>query len=257
MRTNIYDRIEFLIEDLVMDNAQRQEILNSVKNWFRTVILPNHIKNTEKLVKAKEFDINPFLTPYLAAYLTGELTPDSVAKALLYPRVLGTSITTSFGQNMQTFISDVFKDSLGSMVAGIDIEFTDAIDGRKKYCQAKLGPNTINKDDVLTIHNHFRTAKNLGRTNNVDVQQRDLVIGILYGEPGQESSHYKKLRDEHDHPLYIGQDFWHRLTGDADFYQELKKAIAEVAMEARGSEIIKNVADTLAKTDAIIKLAGK
>lgn len=249
--------MRFCLEGLVMDKAQQQEILDSVKNWFRTVILPNHIKNTEKLVKAKEFDINPFLTPYLAAYLTGELTPDSVAKALLYPRVLGTSITTSFGQNMQTFISDVFKDSLGSMVAGIDIEFIDAVDGRKKYCQAKLGPNTINKDDVLTIHNHFRTAKNLGRTNNVDVQQRDLVVGILYGEPSQESSHYKKLRDEYDHPLYIGQDFWHRLTGDADFYQELKKAIAEVAVEARGAEIIKSVADTLSKTDAIIKLAGE
>lgn len=239
-----------------MTEDERLQILNSVKNWFRTVILPNHIKNTEKLVKAEEFDINPFLAPYLAAYLTGELTPDSVARALLYPRVLGTSITTSFGQNMQTFISDVFKDSLGSMVAGIDIEFTDAADGRKKYCQAKLGPNTINKDDVLTIHNHFRTAKNLGKTNNVDVQQRDLVVAILYGEPGQESSHYKKLRDEHDHPLYIGQDFWHRLTGDTDFYQELKLAIAEVAVEARGSEIIKDVVKKLAKTDTIRKLAG-
>jgi hypothetical protein len=31
------------------------------------------------------------------------------------------------------------------MVAGIDIEFIDAIDGRRKYCQAKLGPNTITR----------------------------------------------------------------------------------------------------------------
>lgn len=240
-----------------MNKVKRQEILELVRNWFRTVILPNHIKNTEKLIDPDIFDINPFLAPYLAGFLTGELTPDSVAKALLYPRVLGTSITTSFGQNMQKFISDVLKDSFGSMVAGIDIEFIDAIDGRRKYCQAKLGPNTINKDDILTIHNHFKAARNLGRTNNVSVQHGDLVIGILYGEQGQESNHYQKLRDEHDYPLYIGQEFWHRLTGDADFYQELRKAIAEVAVEAKGSEIIRNVAETLSKSDVIKKLAGK
>jgi len=85
----------------------------------------------------------------------------------------------------------------------------------------------------------------------------DLVVGILYGEPGQESNHYQKLRDNHGYPLYIGQEFWHRLTGDPDFYQELRVAIAEVAVEAKGSEIIKSVADTLAKTDTIKKLAGK
>lgn len=249
--------MQFSQKELPMNKVKRQEILELVKNWFRTVILPNHIKNTEKLTDPDIFDINPFLAPYLAGFLTGELTPDSVAKALLYPRVLGTSITTSFGQNMQKFISDVLKDSFGSMVAGIDIEFIDAIDGRRKYCQAKLGPNTINKDDILTIHNHFKAARNLGRTNNVSVQHGDLVIGILYGEQGQESNHYQKLRDEHDYPLYIGQEFWHRLTGDADFYQELRKAIAEVAVEAKGSEIIRNVAETLSKSDAIKKLAGK
>ena len=196
--------MQFSQKELPMNKVKRQEILELVKNWFRTVILPNHIKNTEKLTDPDIFDINPFLAPYLAGFLTGELTPDSVAKALLYPRVLGTSITTSFGQNMQKFISDVLKDSFGSMVAGIDIEFIDAIDGRRKYCQAKLGPNTINKDDILTIHNHFKAARNLGRTNNVSVQHGDLVIGILYGEQGQESNHYQKLRDEHDYPLYIG-----------------------------------------------------
>lgn len=238
-----------------MNAEEKLVILHKVKEWFREVIIPNHLKNTKKLSNPNQFDMNPFLVPYIAAYLTGELTPDSVAKALLYPRVLGSSITTSFGQNIQTFISEVL-DSYGSMVAGIDIEFIDAIDGRKKYCQAKLGPNTINKDDVVTIHNHFRAAKNLGRTNNLPVQQHDFVVAILYGESGQESNHYKKLRDTHDYPLYIGQDFWHRLTGDENFYIELSNAIAEVGAEAQGKEVIEEVAATLAQTDEIRKLAG-
>ena len=240
-----------------MEESERQEILEHVKNWFRRVIVPNHLRNTEKLENPDEFSVNPFLTPYLAAYLTGELTPDSVAKALLYPRVLGTSITTSFGQNMQTFISDVLKDNFGSLVRGIDIEFVDGIDGRRKYCQVKLGPNTINADDVVTIHNHFRDARNLGRTNNVPIAHGDLVVGILYGEPGMESGHYRRLRDEHDYPLYIGNEFWQRLTGDQNFYTELISTIAEVAVEAKGSETINAVANKLANTPEIKKLAGK
>jgi len=239
-----------------MTEQEKKEILDKVKTWFREIIIPNHISNTKKLTDPSEFNINPFLVSYIAAYLTGELTPKSIATALIYPRVLGTSITTSFGQNMQTFITDVLGDTFGSLVSGIDIEFTDAIDGRKKYCQAKLGPNTINKDDVVTIHNHFRAAKNLGRTNNLPVQQHDLVVGILYGEQGQESSHYKKLRDVHDYPLYIGKEFWHRLTGDENFYIEITNAIAEVAIEAQGKDLINDVANSLAQSEAVKKLAG-
>ncbi|MES2181543.1 MAG: PmeII family type II restriction endonuclease [Pseudomonadota bacterium] len=238
-----------------MTEQERQNILALVKTWFATVIIPKHIENTKKLSNPKEFDINPFLVPYIATYMTGELTAESVAKALVYPRVFGQSISTSFGQNIQNLISQVFK-SYGSMVPGLDIEFIDAIDGRKKYCQIKLGPNTINKDDVETIHNHFRKAKNLGKTNNLPVQQHDLVVGILYGEPGQESSHYKNLRDSHDYTLLTAKDFWHHLTGDENFYNELKKAIAEVASEAKGVELINQVVLDLSKTDLIKKLAG-
>ena len=237
-----------------MTEQEKIEILNKVKIWFRTTMIPNHIHNTKKLTNPNEFNINPFLVSYIAAYLTGELTTNSIAKALIYPRVLGTSITTSFGQNMQEFITEVLGDTLGSIVQGIDIEFTDALDGRKKYCQAKLGPNTINKDDVVTIHNHFRTAKNLGKTNNLPVQQHDLVVGILYGEKGQESSHYKKLRDTYDYPLYIGKEFWHRISGDENFYSEVTNAIAEVAIEARGKDLIEEVIKNLSESKAIKNL---
>ena len=240
-----------------MTKAERKRILEQVKEWFRTVIVPNHLKNTQKLDSASKFDINLFIVPYLAAYLTGELTPESVAKAMLYPRVLGTSITTSFGMNMQKFISDVLKNSFGSMVSGIDIEFVDALDGRRKYCQVKLGPNTINKDDVETIHNHFKAARNLGRTNNVKVEHGDLVVAIVYGEPSQVSGHYKRLRDEYDYPLFIGREFWHRLTGDENFYAELLRAISEVAIEARGATSLDETVQQLATTPEIKKLAGQ
>jgi Type II restriction endonuclease EcoO109I len=239
-------------------NANEQEaLLQKAQTWFRETILPKHLVNTAKLTNVKNLDINPFLAPYLAVFMTGELTAESIAKAITYPRVLGSSITTSFGQNMQKFISDVLGNAFGSTTQGIDIEFEDCIDGRKKYCQVKLGPNTINKDDVTTIHNHFKAVRNLGRTNNIAVRQDDMVIGILYGVPNQESNHYKALSGEHSYPLFIGQNFWHRLTGAEDFYQRLIDAISEVALEANGKETLDQVVATLAEDEQIVKLAKK
>ena len=239
-----------------MTPKEQKKLLNNAKGWFRNIILPNHLANTAKLKEAKKFDINPFLVTYLAVFMTGELTPESIAKALTYPRVLGSSITTSFGQNMQKFISDVLVNAFGSTTQGIDIEFTDCIDGRKKYCQVKLGPNTINKDDVTTIDSHFKTVRRLGKTNNVTVRQDDMVIGILYGVAGQESSHYKKLSHEHDYALFIGKEFWHRLTGAEDFYSRLIHAISEVAQEAKGHQALSDVVAELAQDPVIVAMAN-
>jgi len=239
-----------------MTPEQQTALLTNAQTWFKTVILPNHLANTAKLKQADEFNINPFLASYLAVFMTGELTPESIAKALTYPRVLGTSITTSFGTNMQKFISDVLVNAFGSTTQGIDIEFTDCVDGREKFCQVKLGPNTLNKDDVTTVHNHFRAVRNLGRTNNRTVGVNDMVIGILYGVAGQESNHYKKLSDEHNYPLFIGKDFWHRLTGADDFYDRLIRAICEVVQEANGHKVLDEVVAELAKDPIVVALAN-
>ena len=130
---------------------QKKAIIESGKDYFRSSIIPNHIRNLQKL-RLKDFDVNPFLINYLSAFLCGDTTPHSMAKALVYPRILGTSVNTSFGQNIQIFISQLAQIAgCASGIEGIDIEFIDALDGRKKYCQCKACPQTINKDDVDTL----------------------------------------------------------------------------------------------------------
>ena len=89
-----------------MNENLKLEIIESGKDYFRTKIIPNHLNNLNKL-KLDSFKINPFTINYLAAFLCGNTNPISLAKALVYPRVLGTSINTSFGQNIQKFISEV------------------------------------------------------------------------------------------------------------------------------------------------------
>lgn len=232
----------------------KEFILQKAKNWFRESIAEQHIKNSEKLANPRYFNINPFLVRYLANFLTGNSSAESIAKALIYPRVLGTSITTSFGNSLQRFTSDVLE-GFGSAVSGIDVEFVDAIDGRKKYCQLKAGPNTINKDDVETISGHFTSVKNLARTNNLPIAYGDLIVGVLYGTESDLSSHYKRLTSMYDYPVFVGQQFWLRLTGDADFYDDLILEFSHVAEEVDGSGVIETAVKKLADTPEIQAIA--
>lgn len=233
-----------------MNQAEKDIILKKAQKWFKESIAENHIKNTKKLKEAAEFDINPFLAVYLSNFLTGKAEPEGIAKALVYPRALGTSITTSFGTNIQKFTSEVLS-SFGSTTSGIDIEFVDQINKNKIYCQLKSGPNTINKDDVETIAGHFKKVIHLGRTNNLRIAHSDMVVGIIYGNVTSLNGHYKRITTDYDYPIYVGQIFWHRLTGDKDFYTDLIHAIGEVAAEADFTEELKEVINELAKTAEI------
>ncbi|HFJ5518495.1 TPA: PmeII family type II restriction endonuclease [Enterococcus faecium] len=220
------------------------EIIEKAKDFFREVIAKNHIKNTEKLKNINNFNVNPFLNKYLANYLTGNDDPESVSKALIYPRVLGTSINTSFGSNLQKFINTTLE-GYGSTTTGMDIEFIDKIDGRKKYCQIKAGPQTINYDDVTTIQNHFKSAINLARTNNIPIANMDCVVGVFYGEDSELSTFYRMLAE--DYTVLAGKDFWYHLTGDEDFYQKLTDGIGDIANEFDSTELLDETIKALAE----------
>lgn len=212
-----------------MKKVQKQAIIRSGKEYFRSVIIPNHLRNLEKL-SLSSFNFNPFLINYLAAFLCGNTEPESLARALVYPRILGTSLNTSFGQNIQVFISQLQEVVGGaSGIDGIDIEFVDALDGRRKYCQCKAGPQTINKDDIATILGHFKYLMNKSRLDRMGLQFDDLVVGVLYGERVNLSANYKAI-DAH-YPVLCGTEFWERLTADKNFYYQLAKTFGEVVEE--------------------------
>ena len=228
-----------------MDNQKRTEILKKARDFFKTSIADSHASNTQKLTKLKEFNVNPFTVHYLASFAFGDETPKSLAKALIYPRVLGTSIATTFVNNVQTFCHEVLK-GYASTTAGMDIEFTDAIDGRKKYCQLKAGPQTINKDDVETINRHFASLKNLARTNHLDDfnPMTDCCVGILYGDHSQISANYKRI--EKDYPVYVGKEFWHHLTGDESFYEDLIDVFSDCAKDYTDTNLLDLTIEELA-----------
>lgn len=226
-----------------MTETERQQILSDAKQFFRTRIAENHITNTQKLISLNKFNINPFTHKYLAQFAFGDSSPENMAKALLYPRILGTSIATTFGTQLQYFCNEVLS-SYASTTSGIDIEFIDAIDGRRKYCQVKAGPTTINHDDVTTIKNHFRAIRNLARTNHLNINVTDCIVGVFYGTEDTLCQSYKKINEEY--PVFAGKDFWYRLTGDNCFYFDLINAFAEVAEEMDSTDLIQDVIQHLA-----------
>ncbi len=231
----------------MMTERQKLSIIASGKEYFREIIIPNHLTGLAKL-HLKSFKINPFLINYLAAFLCGNTEPISLAKALIYPRVLGTSINTSFGQNIQIFISSL-KEVIGnaSGISGIDIEFVDALDGRRKYCQCKAGPQTINKDDIATILGHFKHLQNKSRLDRMGIQTDDMIVGVLYGDRTELSGNYKAI--DAYFPVYCGSDFWAHLTGDKFFYHRLSKAFGEVVEEdgIDGSQLIQQKVEEIAQ----------
>ncbi|MGI6519711.1 MAG: PmeII family type II restriction endonuclease [Fermentimonas sp.] len=228
-----------------MGKVDRDELLDKAKRFFRKEIVQTHIeRGCVKAGNLSEYNVNPFLFKYLANFLEGNDNPESIAKALVLPRVLGSSITTSFGMKIQ-MLTSALSDAIGSTTEGIDIEFIDAVDERKKYCQLKAGPNTINYDDVTTIFNHFNGVRNLARTNNLNVGINDLIVGVIYGTEEDLSSHYKKISEKY--PVYVGKDFWHRLTGKEDFYFELINAFGDVALEVDGRGVLQNTIAALTK----------
>lgn len=227
-----------------MTEQERLLILEKSKKFFKDEIVESHIKNTIKLGNINNFNINPFIHRYLAQFAFGNANPESLAKALIYPRVLGTSITTTFGNKMQAYCGQVLTGN-GSLVEGMDIEFIDCIDGKKKYCQIKAGPQTINKDDVKTICDHFSAAIRISRTNNLNITSDNFMVGIFYGEPKDLSANYKKI--DYHYPVYIGQEFWYRLTGDAEFYNKLISSFVEAAKEMDSSKLLNDTIQKLSQ----------
>ncbi len=195
------------------------EYLRAAVDYFREKLFYKHMSTVSlKHSKLSSYKINPIVVRYLSNVLESNFTPLGVAKALYYPRVLGTSINTSFGTNIQKMFIDL-ELAEGSLIKGMDIEFIDKVDKRKKWCQLKSGPNTINSEDVNPLLKKFESVANLARTNSTNLSNSDLIVGVLYGSVDQISQHYQKI--DRIYPVIVGAEFWHRVTGYSNFYSKL------------------------------------
>jgi Type II restriction endonuclease EcoO109I len=225
----------------------KKDLAEAIVNYFDEKIFKNHIKaSLEVHSTLKSYTINPIVVKYLSKVLVNDYTPEGVAKALFYPRVLGTSINTSFGTRIQNMFVEL-GIAEGSKIKGMDIEFVDKIDKRKKWCQLKSGPNTINSEDVQPLIKKFTTTIQLARTNKAfkGLSNNDFIVGVLYGESVELSMHYKEI--DKVHPVIVGRDFWRRITGFPNFYEKLVTDLHKSIAQLDTNELIEKGYKKLAK----------
>jgi hypothetical protein len=230
-----------------MQEITETELLEKIVKYFEINIFENHINaSLKKHSKIKNYNINPIVVKYLSKVLDNNYSPEGIAKALYYPRVLGTSINTSFGTKIQKMFIKL-NLAEGSAIKGIDIEYFDKIDGKKKWCQLKSGPNTINSEDVNPLIKKFTNTIKLARTNDalIGSNNNDFIVGVLYGEESELSMHYKKI--DEIHPVIIGRDFWHRITGYPHFYQKLVNSLHQIIDDLDTKDFITKGCDELAE----------
>ena len=224
-----------------------------IEKWFASTVIENNKKAIQKLNKASSFEINRYLAPYVSQATTGSITAEGIARGLIHGRAMVTSLNTSFGDRMQLFITDQIRQVVGSAIAGIDIEFEDCVDGQKKYAQVKAGVATINKDDVAPIVTKFKGIRAKAKRDGVRIAEDETVICIVYGKKAALNAHYKTLIDE-GVEVYVGDEFWERLTGQKDMEDKLFKACLNAAKSANVKPLIDNAVAELALDPAIIAL---
>ncbi|MDO8638564.1 MAG: PmeII family type II restriction endonuclease [Candidatus Daviesbacteria bacterium] len=235
-----------------MDQELKKQILNTAVKFFKEKFVKSHVSKIQEVRHLKSFDYTAFYVDYLANFLTGNNSPKSLAKALIYPRILATSPSTIFGTVAQKFCSTL-QGVLGSTTTGMDLEFIDQIDKRYKFAQIKLGMSTINSKDVAPMIEEFRKAKRLAMQNNRKVLDEDFMVGVLFGSYEGISQNYKNI--EKQFPVYVGKDFWLRLTGDENFYNDLINELGKLAKQARAKKKLEEAVNTLA--DEIEDAIGK
>lgn len=232
-------------------------LLQALETWWRTDIYKKHKDNVKKLKNPSAFNINPFLHPYLANFVYGDTTPLSLAKALVLPRAMSTSVTTTFGGKVQKFIIDNIEHAQGSGIDGIDIEFIDQDNPARPrlYCQVKAGPNTINADDVRTIVDKFTKLRNKARLDGLAMAADSSIVGVIYGTRDELSSSYRKIENTHGYSVHIGEIFWTKLTGDRTFYNKMVEKLHVLSAEVNEEDFMQLIIEQLAETDEILELS--
>ncbi len=206
-----------------------EDLASNIQKYLEQNLYIAHQKNSfKKNSKLSSYKINPLTIRYLSKTLDGGYTPRGVAMALYYPRVLGTSLVTTFGTVIQKMFIEL-NIAESSLLSGMDIQFIDQLDGHLKYCQLKAGPNTLNSIDVSPMKSKFDKIRNRARTNGERINNEDMIVGVIYGNRSDLSRHYQNI--DKTYPVYVGADLWFRLTGLDDVYSKIEFKINSLIEE--------------------------
>jgi len=229
-----------IFNELLMKKTQKEAIIECGREFFKKTIKLDHIKSIEDL-RLKDFKLKPTVVNCITSYTLGRNTPKSVARALIHSVILETYANKISKKKVQRFVSKIAEITCNtSNYEGIDMEFIDAIDGRKKYCQVLPSSKKVNMNDNWRAAANFRNiTRQYEYIDDWPFEYEDLIVGTLYGEYDNSIVEHRLLQNSDC--SYFGADFWEHLTGDKTFYYKLTKTFSEVLddEDIDGAELIR------------------
>ena len=178
-----------------------------------------HEKRIESLSRLKLRQILRRKNPYL--FRAKNITSASELVDALLSAHLSSQEEAMFGALLEQLAIFVCQRTYGgrkSSAEGIDLEFDRG--GVRYIVSIKSGPNWGNSSQIAKMKDHFRKAKRILGTN-VSATKVVAVNGCCYGRNDRpDKGEYLKL---------CGQRFWEFVSGEADMYIRIMKAIERKA----------------------------
>lgn len=165
---------------------------------------------------------NPYLLKAKNIELAGDLVKSSV------DAFLSSQEETLFGNLLEGFAVHVSEELYGGFKSGlksVDLEFER--EGIYYVVGIKSGTNWGNSDQVNRMRDNFKAARSILQARGV-IGEIVAVNGCIYGK---DSRPLKTHADpERQYFKYVGQAFWHFVSGDGELYREI---ITPIDREAR------------------------
>ena len=214
------------LKDLVTDSIE----------FFNDEVVKRHKANIRKLEHLDEFAINPFTLRYLAETSLSGQTATHVAEVLVRTRINGSSISTTFATLMPKFAKEVLG-AKAHRKDGLSVHFQDAIDGARRYAWIAGGPNNLNVPNAHLRIAKFQAAEIALKASGDISSDKQISAGVIYGTSSDLNNGFTTLKAEY--PVHVGAEFWHRLSGYPDFYDQFLKGIRREVAGTSNEPLIK------------------
>jgi len=184
------------------------------------VVAPFYQKRTEKLETLKLQTILKRKNPYLFKAKNIQTAGD-FANDILNAH-LSSQEETIFGDLLEGLAIHINATVYGGKKAeertykSLDLIFEK--EGVRYAVGIKSGPNWGNSDQISTMKNNFKKARELFRADGW-AGEVICVNGCIYGKDGR--PHKVNTDPEKTYYKYCGQEFWDLVSGDPDLYQKI------------------------------------
>jgi len=196
------------------------------------VIEPFYKTRLEKLQSLKLTDILKRKNPYLLRAKNLELAGELVKS--IVDAFLSSQEETLFGNYLEGFaiyVSNKIDGGFKSTLKSIDLEFRR--NNIYYIVSIKSGINWGNKDQTDKMKDNFKKAKKILKKQGI-TEEVISINGCIYGKSSSPFKQYKDedgtLDPEKDYYKYAGQDFWHLISNEKEFYRNI---IVPISQESR------------------------